>query len=57
MRQPICVGSSITTRGGDAKVHDRVLLVVPIQLAELLLGASQADLVLASGPWQGRFSD
>lgn len=38
------MGSSITTRGGDAKVHGRVLPVAPIELAELLLGASQADL-------------
>ncbi|MFD8221762.1 hypothetical protein ACFV2U_51060 [Streptomyces sp. NPDC059697] len=44
MRQPTFVGSSITTRGGDAKVHGRMLPVAPIGLAELLLGASQADL-------------
>ena len=44
MRQPTFVGSSITTRGGDAKVHGRMLPVAPIELAELLLGASQADL-------------
>jgi hypothetical protein len=35
------VGSSITTRGGDAKVHGHMLPVAPIDLAELLLGASQ----------------
>lgn len=35
--------ASITTHGGDAKVHGRVLPVAPIELAELL-GASQADL-------------
>lgn len=39
----IFVGSSIITRGGDAKVHGRMLPVAPIELAELLLGASQAD--------------
>lgn len=44
MRQPTFVGSSITTHGGDAKVHGRMLPVAPIELAELLLGASQADL-------------
>ncbi|MFF9788529.1 hypothetical protein [Streptomyces nigrescens] len=44
MRQPAFVGSSITTRGGDAKAHDRMLPVTPIELTELLLGASQADL-------------
>jgi hypothetical protein len=44
MRKPTFVGSSITTRGGDAKVHGRVLPVAPIELAELLLGASQTDL-------------
>jgi len=44
MRQPIPVGSSITPRGGDAKVHGRMPPVAPIELAELLLGASQADL-------------
>ncbi|MEU9115188.1 hypothetical protein AB0D04_26240 [Streptomyces sp. NPDC048483] len=38
------MGSSITTRGGDAKVHGRMLPVAPIELAELLLSASQADL-------------
>ncbi|MEU1305371.1 hypothetical protein [Streptomyces shenzhenensis] len=44
MRQPTFVGSSITTRGGDAKGHGRMLPVAPIELAdELLLGASQAD--------------
>ncbi|HEY9372173.1 hypothetical protein [Streptomyces sp.] len=42
MRQPTLVGSSITTHGGDAKVHGRMLPVAPIELAELLLGASQA---------------
>lgn len=44
MRQPAFVGSSITTRGGDAKVHGRMLPVAPVELAELLLGASRADL-------------
>ncbi|MEV1178339.1 hypothetical protein [Nonomuraea sp. NPDC049784] len=44
MRQPTFVSSSITTRGGDAKIHGRMLPVAPIELAELLLGASQADL-------------
>ncbi|MGW2025281.1 hypothetical protein [Streptomyces decoyicus] len=44
MRQPTFVGSSITRRGGDAKVHGRILPVASIELAELLLGASQADL-------------
>jgi hypothetical protein len=44
MRQPILVGSSITPRGGDAKVHGRMLPVAPIELADLLLSASQADL-------------
>lgn len=44
MRYPTFVGSSITTRGGDAKVHGPMLPVAPIELAELLLVASQADL-------------
>src|SRR5437763_1522594 len=44
MRQPTFVGSSITTHGGYAKVHSRMLPVATIELAELLLGASQADL-------------
>ncbi|MFJ5902016.1 hypothetical protein ACIQFZ_43535 [Streptomyces sp. NPDC093064] len=44
MRQPTFMGSSITMRGGDAKVNGRMLPVAPIELAELLLGASQADL-------------
>ncbi|MET9971730.1 hypothetical protein ABZZ80_39000 [Streptomyces sp. NPDC006356] len=44
MQQSIFVGSSITTRGGDAQVHGRMLPVAPIELAKLLLGASQADL-------------
>jgi hypothetical protein len=44
MRQPTFVGSSITTHGGDAKGHGRMLPVAPIELAELLFGASQADL-------------
>ncbi|MER0477808.1 hypothetical protein ABR737_05480 [Streptomyces sp. Edi2] len=44
MRQPTFAGSSITTRGGYAKVHGRMLPVAPIELAELLLGASLADL-------------
>ncbi|WP_393063829.1 hypothetical protein [Streptomyces sp. LN549] len=35
------MGSSITTRGGDTKVHGRTLPVAPIEPAELLLGASQ----------------
>lgn len=43
MRQPTLVGSSITTRGGDAKGHGRMLPVAPIEPAELLLGAGQAD--------------
>ncbi|MEV5535220.1 hypothetical protein AB0L13_00055 [Saccharopolyspora shandongensis] len=43
-RQPTFAGSSITTRGGDAKVHGRMLPVAPIELAEFLLSASQADL-------------
>ncbi|MER6948687.1 hypothetical protein ABT294_32170 [Nonomuraea sp. NPDC000554] len=34
----------MTTRGGDAKVHGRMLPVAPIELAELLLDASQTDL-------------
>ncbi|MFB7109188.1 hypothetical protein [Streptomyces sp. NPDC056291] len=44
MRQPTFMGSSITTRGGNAKIHGRMLPVGLIELAELLLGASQADL-------------
>jgi hypothetical protein len=44
VRQPTFAGSSITTRGGDAKVYGRMLPVAPIELAELLLSASQADL-------------
>jgi hypothetical protein len=44
MRQPTFVDSSITTRGGDAQVHGRMLPMAPIELAELLLGAIQADL-------------
>jgi hypothetical protein len=44
MRQPTFVGSSITTRGGDAEVHGRMLRMAPIELVELLLGANQADL-------------
>lgn len=44
VRRPTFVGSSVTTRGGDAKVHGRLLPVAPSELAELLLGASQADL-------------
>ncbi|WP_326615848.1 hypothetical protein OG863_01295 [Streptomyces decoyicus] len=44
MRQPTFVGSSITTRGGDAKAHDHMLPVAPIEPAEPLLGAGQADL-------------
>jgi hypothetical protein len=43
-RQPAFAGSSITTRGGDAKVHGRMLPVAPIELAEFFLSASQADL-------------
>jgi hypothetical protein len=39
----IFVGSSITTRRGDAKVHGRMPLMAPIELPELLLSASQAD--------------
>ncbi|WP_432043217.1 hypothetical protein [Streptomyces cadmiisoli] len=35
---------SITTRDGDAKVHGRVLPVAPVEPAELLLNAVQADL-------------
>ncbi|MET9074703.1 hypothetical protein [Streptomyces sp. NPDC004232] len=44
MRQPTVMGSSITTGGGDAQVHGRRLPVAPIELAELLLGADEADL-------------
>lgn len=44
MRQLTFVGSSITTRGGDAKVHGRMLPVAPIELAKLLPSASQTDL-------------
>lgn len=44
MRPPTFAGSSITTHGGDAKVHGRMLPVAWFELAELLLGASQADL-------------
>lgn len=44
MRQPTFAGSSITTRGADAKVHGRMLPVAPVELAEFLLSASQADL-------------
>ncbi|MFF9410375.1 hypothetical protein ACF1B0_33340 [Streptomyces anandii] len=44
MRQPIFVGSSIATRGGDAEVHCRMLPVAPIELAEFLHGAGEADL-------------
>lgn len=36
--------SSITTRDGDAEVDSRVLIAVAIKLAELLLGAGEADL-------------
>ncbi|MGW2426743.1 hypothetical protein ACWC0C_47745 [Streptomyces sp. NPDC001709] len=54
------MGSSITTRGGDAKVHGRRLLLAPIELAELLLGTSQADLKtfdLAEPAFLFRFGD
>ncbi|MBL1119862.1 hypothetical protein JK364_47315 [Streptomyces sp. 110] len=44
MRQLTFVGSSITTRGGDAKAHGRMLPVAPIEPAELLLGARRANL-------------
>ncbi|MFF1584966.1 hypothetical protein ACFVX2_31585 [Streptomyces sp. NPDC058283] len=44
MRQPTSVGSSITTRGGDAKVHGRLLPGAPIEPAKLLFGVGQADL-------------
>ncbi|MER5615203.1 hypothetical protein [Streptomyces sp. NPDC002215] len=44
MRQPIFVGASIAARGGDANVHGPMLPVAPVELAELLLGASQAGL-------------
>ncbi|MET8746631.1 hypothetical protein [Streptomyces sp. NPDC004728] len=44
MRQPIFVGASIATRGGDAIVHGPMLPVAPVELTELLLGASQAGL-------------
>ena len=44
MGQPAFVGSSITTRGGDAEVHGRMRPVAPTGPAELLLGAGQADL-------------
>ncbi|MEU6908782.1 hypothetical protein ABZ935_26140 [Streptomyces coeruleorubidus] len=37
------MGSSITTRGGDAEVDGRVLSGALIEPAELLLGAGQAD--------------
>ncbi|WP_406194639.1 hypothetical protein OG920_03640 [Streptomyces europaeiscabiei] len=43
MRQPAFMGSSITTCGGG-QVHGRRLPVAPIELAERLLGAGQADL-------------
>ena len=42
MWQSSFVGSSITTRGGDAKVHGRMPPVAQIELPELLLSASQA---------------
>lgn len=38
------MGSSITTHSRNAKVHGRIPPVAPIELTELLLGASQADL-------------
>jgi hypothetical protein len=44
MPQPTFVGASITTCGGDAMVHGRLLPVAPIELEGLLLGAGQADL-------------
>jgi hypothetical protein len=44
MWHPTFVGSSITTPGGDARVHGRMLPMAPIELAEFLLSASQADL-------------
>ena len=44
MRKPTFVGSSIITCGGGVQVHDRRLPVSSIELAELLLGANQADL-------------
>ncbi|WP_043844203.1 hypothetical protein [Amycolatopsis taiwanensis] len=43
MWQPTFVGSSITTRGGDARVHGRMLPAASIELGELVLGAGQAD--------------
>lgn len=60
MRQPTFVGSSITTRNGDAKVHSRILPVAPIELTELLLSTSQADLEtydLAEPTFRLRFGD
>jgi hypothetical protein len=42
--QSTFVGSSITTSSRDAKVYGRMLPVAQIEPAELLLGASQADL-------------
>jgi predicted negative regulator of RcsB-dependent stress response len=43
MWQPTFAGSSITTRGGDAKVHGRMLPMASAELGELVLGAGQAD--------------
>ncbi len=44
MRQPTFVGSSMATRGGDAEVHCRMLPEAPIEPAEFLHGAGEADL-------------
>ena len=44
MWEPTFAGSSITKSGGDAKVHGRMLPVAPVELAEFLLSANQADL-------------
>ncbi len=43
MWQPTSVGSSITTRGGDAKVQGRMPPVASTEPGELVLGAGQAD--------------
>ncbi|MEU0645954.1 hypothetical protein [Streptomyces umbrinus] len=44
MRQSTLLRSSITAHSRDAKVHGRLLPAALIELTELLLGASQADL-------------
>ena len=43
MWQPTFAGSSITRRGGDAKVHGRMLPAASIELDEPVSGAGQAD--------------